>query len=312
MALHWVCSAPDMKVWCDRVRTEQIVWNLLDNAIKFTPAGGSMAVTLSQDGDFAQLCVTDTGVGIAPEHLQEVFGLFAQGGVPSAHGSGLGIGLALVKELSTAQGGDVVVASKGLGQGATFTVRLPLAGHSENVAKARLDSQPLRGLRLLLVDDMEDALMLFAVVLEHEGAEVDTATSGPAALELLGRNRYDLLISDIGMPGMDGYALLAALRKLPGQEQLRTIAVTGYGRAADAERALSEGFDAHTTKPVDFEDLKKSIGALCRLPRTAAMAGSGEGAGAHAGPQPDKGSGTPDGPDSPDRPSGIGPAGPAA
>ena len=312
VALHWVCSAPDMKLWCDRVRTEQIVWNLLDNAIKFTPAGGSMAVTLSQDGDFAQLCVTDTGVGIAPEHLQEVFGLFAQGGVPSAHGSGLGIGLALVKELSTAQGGDVVVASKGLGQGATFTVRLPLAGHSENVAKARLDSQPLRGLRLLLVDDMEDALMLFAVVLEHEGAEVDTATSGPAALELLGRNRYDLLISDIGMPGMDGYALLAALRKLPGQEQLRTIAVTGYGRAADAERALSEGFDAHTTKPVDFEDLKKSIGALCRLPRTAAMAGSGEGAGAHAGPQPDKGSGTPDGPDSPDRPSGIGPAGPAA
>ena len=285
VALHWVCEAPDMQLWCDHVRTEQVVWNLLNNAIKFTPAGGSVTVKLSHQGNFAQLSVADTGVGIATEDLNQVFGMFSQSGTPSVRHGGLGIGLALVQELSVAQGGSVAVASGGLGQGATFTVLLPLAGVSSAAAQPLPQAPTLHGLRVLLVDDMEDALVLFAVVLEHEGAQVDTATSGAAALELLAVNAYGLLISDIGMPGMDGYALLAAVRQLPGQEHLRTIALTGYGRSADAERALREGFDAHITKPVDFDALKKTVAALVQ--RTA----NAPGAGAVAGADADKGNG---------------------
>ena len=265
--LHWVCEAPDMQLWCDRVRTEQIAWNLLNNAIKFTPAGGSVAVTLSPQGAFAQLSVADTGEGIAPEELEQVFGLFSQSGVPSSRDGGLGIGLALVQELSAAQGGSVTAASGGLGQGATFTVLLPLAVNHEGAAQPVPAAPAMQGLRMLLVDDMEDALMLFAVVLEHEGAQVDTATSGAAALQLLAQHRYDLLISDIGMPGMDGYALLAALRKLPEHAQMRTIAMTGFGRPADAARVLQEGFDAHTTKPVDFQALKATVAKLVSASR---------------------------------------------
>ena len=262
VALNWVCPARQLQLWCDRVRIEQIVWNLLNNAIKFTPAGGSVTVTLSRQGLFAQLSVADTGIGIAPEFLTQVFGLFSQGGAALSRQSGLGIGLALVQDLSTAQGGEVTVASAGLGQGSTFTVWLPLAGSHAGAGEPPPGAQPLQGLRVLLVDDMEDALMLFAAVLEDEGAQVATATSGAAALELLALNTYDLLISDIGMPGMDGYALLAALRQLPSQKRLRAIALTGYGRKADAERVLREGFDAHITKPVDFDILRKVVVGL--------------------------------------------------
>ena len=283
VVMHRVCEAPGLQLWCDRVRTEQIVWNLLSNAIKFTPAGGSVTVALSRQGDFAQLSVADTGIGIAPDNLQQVFGMFSQSGTPLTQQGGLGIGLALVQELSIAQGGSVAVASAGLGQGATFTVLLPLVGASEGSAEAQPPARTLQGVRLLLVDDMEDALGLFAVVLEHEGAQVDTATSGAAALELLAVNHYDLMVSDIGMPGMDGYALLAALRKLPQHAEMRTIAMTGYGRSTDAERALKEGFDAHTSKPVNFDTLKKTVAAL--LPHSAASSAlPGNGAEAPADP----------------------------
>ena len=232
----------------------------------------------------AQLCVADTGIGIAPENLEKVFGMFSQSGTFLERRGGLGIGLALVRELSIAQGGDVVAASPGLGLGTTFTVRLPLAGHSQGaLADPQPAMAPLQGLRVLLVDDMEDALALFDVVLEHEGAQVDTATSGAAALELLAHNSYDLLISDIGMPGMDGYALLAALRTLPGHAQMRTLAMTGYGRAADAERAKREGFDAHITKPVDFDALKKTIAGFGLVPRTAEGQGMDAGTGTESG-----------------------------
>lgn len=263
VALHWVCEAPQALLCCDRVRTEQIAWNLLNNAIKFTPAGGVVTVTLGVQGGCAQLSVADTGVGIAPEFLPQVFGLFSQGGAASARQGGLGIGLALVQELSTAQGGRVQVASPGLGQGATFTVWLPLAQVPRPASQTGRAGAAMQGLRVLLVDDMEDALMLFAVLFESEGAQVDTATSGAEALGLLGAQRYDLLVSDIGMPGMDGYALLAALRRLPGQEGVRAIAVTGYGRSADAQRVESAGFDAHITKPVDFDTVKQTVARLC-------------------------------------------------
>ncbi len=255
-----MCEAPELQLWCDRVRTEQIVWNLLHNALKFTPTGGSVTVTLAQRGAFAQLTVADTGIGIAPEFLSQVFGLFAQGGAASARRGGLGIGLALVQELSCAQGGEVNVVSDGLGKGTTFTVLLPLVGGG--APKTVAAAAALQGLRVLLVDDMEDALMLFAVVLENEGADVDTASSGAAALDLAALNTYDLLISDIGMPGMDGYALLAALRQMPGHARVRAIAMTGYGRNADAERVRREGFDAHVTKPVDFDALRKTVAGL--------------------------------------------------
>lgn len=273
VALHWQCATAQLQLWCDRVRLEQIVWNLLNNAIRFTPAGGSVTVALSQEGRWAQLRVTDTGIGIAPEYLEQVFGLFAQGAPPARQG-GLGIGLALVKELSLAQDGRVSVASGGLGRGATFTVLRPLAGSQQPAPPAGHGASALQGLKVLLVDDMEDALMLFAVVLEHEGAQVHTATSGAGALEMLALQGYDVLISDIGMPGMDGYALLAAVRQLPGQDRLRTLAVTGYGRAAGNEQVLQQGFDACIAKPVDFGTLKKVLAQL--LARPAAEPGQGD------------------------------------
>ncbi|MES2185436.1 MAG: chemotaxis protein CheB [Pseudomonadota bacterium] len=267
--LHWQCGEPDMVVPCDLVRTEQIAWNLLNNAIKFTPAGGRITMSLEREGGFARLSVADSGIGIAPAFLPHVFGMFSQGAAPQGgRDSGLGIGLALVQELSVAQGGHVLAESAGLGQGATFSVWLPLDADFVAEPADGQPRSPLHGLRVLAVDDMPDALAPFAMVLESEGAVVDTAEGGAQALEMLGVQAYDLLLSDLGMPGMDGYELVAALRGLPALAHLRAVAVSGYGRTADVDRALQAGFDAHVTKPVDFEILKKVVEGFALAPKT--------------------------------------------
>ncbi|MGJ7492902.1 CheR family methyltransferase [Variovorax sp. ZT4R33] len=263
IALRWVCDAPGLVLPCDRVRTEQIVWNLVHNAIKFTPPGGRIVVTATRDEGFLRLSVADTGVGIAPDFLPKVFGMFNQAhGTPGSKDGGLGIGLALVQELSRAQGGRVLATSPGIGEGATFTVWLPVDGGVDRAAHGDASADVLQGLRILAVDDMTEALLPFASVLESEGAVVRTASSAADALELLAHERFDLLISDIGMPEMDGYQLMAKIRQSPPMARLPAIAVTGYGRAADVERALREGFQAHVPKPVDFEALKTVVAGL--------------------------------------------------
>ena len=263
LALEADCEAG---VVCDgdRVRLEQIAWNLLSNAVKFTPDGGRISVRVAGDENFGRLTVRDTGCGIAAEFLPHVFGMFNQASSDATPpNGGLGIGLALVQELTRAHGGRVEVHSAGLGQGAEFDVWLPRVGaHVEVDVKevpARVD---LRGWRVLAVDDYADALVPFAEVLRLEGAIVDVAQSAKKGLELLEANGYDLLVSDLGMPEMDGYQFIAEVRRRPATRELRAIAMSGFGRRADARRALEAGFNAHLPKPASLEELKAAIGRL--------------------------------------------------
>jgi two-component system CheB/CheR fusion protein len=255
---------PDVICHGDRVRVEQIVWNLLSNAVKFTPEGGRIVVRVRAEGDFARLTVMDTGRGIAPEFLPHVFGMFnqADGETTTQHG-GLGIGLALVHELTLAHGGRAEVESEGVGRGAEFNVWLPLVG---STAEAPPQKPPAEfnfgGWRVLAVDDYVDALTPFAEVLRLEGAVVHIADSAKKALELLESNVYDLLVSDLGMPEMDGYQLIAEVRQRPATRGLHAIAMSGFGRRADARRALEAGFNAHLPKPASIEELKAAIARL--------------------------------------------------
>jgi len=251
----------------DRVRVEQIAWNLLSNAAKFTPDGGRITVRVAAEDGFARLTVTDTGCGIAADFLPHVFGMFnqaTQGTQDSAPpNGGLGIGLALVYELAVAHGGRAQAHSEGAGRGAQFSVWLPQVGTDVPTApEAAPTGVDLRGWRVLAVDDYADALAPFAEVLRLEGATVDTAASGEEALVLLQKARYDLLVSDLGMPGMDGFALIAEVRRQEATRELPSIAMTGYGRRVDARRALEAGFDAHLPKPASIDELKAAIGRL--------------------------------------------------
>ena len=247
---------------CDRVRTEQIFWNLINNAIKFTPAGGRIDLQLACESGFAKFSVADTGQGISSEVLPKVFGMFKQEGRRggrSQNNTGLGVGLALVQELTVAQGGRVLAESQGLDQGSTFTVWLPSANCKPEALLTTAPEASLKGLKILLVDDMVDLLEPFAELLQQEGASTDMALGGQAALDLLDANTYDLLISDIGMPYMDGYELIRKIRKRPGLEKLKAIALSGYGRQVDTMRALQSGFDAHLSKPSTVAHICETI-----------------------------------------------------
>ena len=260
-----ITGAASLTCHCDRVRVEQILWNLLGNAVKFTPAGGWVTIDLQREEETAKVTVSDSGIGIAKEFLSEVFGMFSQAGVQQAGATGkggLGIGLALVDQLARAHGGRVDAASGGLGQGASFTVRLPLH-RVESPPAPSAPSVTLAGGRVLLVDDDADSLEGFAMLLRLEGAVVDTASGGMAALKLLEERDYELLISDLGMPEMGGLELIAKVRSAGGSLRgLRAVAVTGYGREIDVVTALKAGFDAHVSKPVSVRRLKEALSGL--------------------------------------------------
>jgi two-component system CheB/CheR fusion protein len=257
---------------CDRVRAEQILWNLIANAVKFTPSHGEVRLSLSVEDTHAKISVADTGKGVAAEFLPSIFDMFNQAGVraTSANG-GLGIGLALVKELTQAHKGRVEASSAGVDQGACFTVYLPLSAHDTMVAeRPRPQVDQLRGMRILTVDDDPESLEMLAQILRLEGATVDTATSARLALSLISKGRYDLLVSDVSMPSMDGYAFIAEVRRAWPALALRAIALSGYGRAVDVSNARAAGFDAHLSKPASVEDLKSVLAELAtgtpRLP----------------------------------------------
>ncbi|MEO7160027.1 MAG: PAS domain-containing protein [Polaromonas sp.] len=263
LSLQYEGAAEDLVALCDRVRTEQVFWNLINNAIKFTPEGGCVSVTLVRDGSFAKFSVSDTGQGIAPEFLPRIFSLFAQAPAQANHQNmGLGVGLTLVRDLVVAQGGKVLAESAGLSQGATFTVWLPQANSRPQDKQAALQTGSLKGLKILAVDDMIDLLEPFAALLRLEGADVDIATSGQQALEILEGKTYDLLISDIGMPYMDGYELIRKIRQRPGWRSLKAIALSGYGRQVDSVRALQSGFNAHLAKPATVAHICQAITQL--------------------------------------------------
>lgn len=264
LTLNYECSEKQLVALCDRVRTEQVLWNLINNAIKFTPAGGVVSVKLGREITFATMSVTDTGEGIDPAFLPHIFGMFTQAPEQIVHNTntGLGVGLTLVRDLTVAQGGKVLADSEGIGKGTRFTIWLPLAQTRVQDKKAALPSGNLKGLRILVVDDMIDLLEPFSALLRLEGAEVDMANSGQKALEMLEKSTYDLLISDLGMPYMDGYELIRKIRKRADWRNLKAIALSGYGRQVDTVRALQSGFNAHLSKPATVAHICQSIAQL--------------------------------------------------
>ena len=267
----------------DPDRLQQVAWNVLANALKFTPAGGRVEVSLRAEDDQAVLRVADTGVGIPTEFLPYVFDRFRQAdsSTTRAHG-GLGLGLALVRHLVEMHGGTVEAESLGRGQGAVFTVRLRLytgavaEGSRAETPQRRRDpgSERLRGVRVLVVDDEEDTRDLLATALGHAGAEVETVATAAEALEALRARRPDVLVCDIGMPGVDGYALLAQVRSLTPEEGglVPAVALTAYARPDDRRRALSAGYQVHLAKPVDPDGLISVVAQMAGRHRPGGMA----------------------------------------
>jgi two-component system, chemotaxis family, CheB/CheR fusion protein len=268
ISLSFEPAPNELIVHGDVVRLEQIVWNLLSNALKFTPAGGQVWVRLSGEDTLCHIEVADTGKGIAPEFLPVIFEMFRQAdsGTARQYG-GMGIGLALVRELVKSHGGRVEAHSEGEGRGARFHVFLPMAlSRLAPAAPRKAGVEALKGKRVLLVDDAVDVLESLAALLHMEGAEVNIASSGADALRLAETDAqpYDLIISDVGMPGMDGYTLLAELRKRYTTASTPAIALSGFTRPADVQHALDAGFETHVRKPVTFDDFITTAGRVTK------------------------------------------------
>ena len=251
--------ADGLPITADAERLQQVVWNLLTNAVKFTPKGGTVAVHGYREGSDICVRVTDTGEGIRPEVLPTVFEPFQQADTSTTrrHG-GLGLGLAIVKQLVTAHGGTVSVNSGGPGKGATFVIRLPArpaipAVRASSVLTSAGPLPRLDGLRLLIVDDEDDARVLVGAVLGEQGAEVHLVASASEALAQISVVRPDVVVSDIAMPQMDGYALIRKIRALPASMGGRTpaVALTAYARSEDAKLAFAAGYPMHVAKPIE-------------------------------------------------------------
>jgi PAS domain S-box-containing protein len=257
----------------DADRLQQIVWNLLSNAVKFTPADGRVEVQLRSVDSQVEITVSDTGEGISPEFLPHVFDRFRQAdGTITRQHKGLGLGLAIVRHLAELHGGTVSAESAGIGKGAKFSVSFPLltgTAESESVKTRSSAGQQLRphtldGMRILVVDDEADARELVSVILSRVGAEVRAAASAHEGLAILSEWRPDLLISDLEMPGEDGYSLIRRVRQLNPEKGGGTLAValTAHARLQDRERTLKAGFQLHIAKPVEPAELMLAITSL--------------------------------------------------
>jgi len=246
------------------VRLQQIAWNLVSNAIKFTDPRGKVRVTTGLHGTHAYLEVVDTGVGIVPEFLPHVFDRFRQadGSTSRRHG-GLGLGLAIAHALANMHGGQLEAESEGVGQGSRFIFRIGLAPNAKAAAEP-VDQKihSLQGLDVLIVEDSSDTLELLSMIFSREGANVTTALSAAEALQNAVIKRPNIIVSDIGMPDTDGYQLLEQLRLLPGLNNVPAIAVSGYASEEDRERALAVGYLALVPKPIDLDVLFSLIQEL--------------------------------------------------
>jgi CheY-like chemotaxis protein len=248
----------------DAERIRQILWNLVSNAVKFTPDGGRVTVSVGKADGKVVIAVKNTGMGIPPEFLPHLFERFRQvDGSPSRMSGGLGLGLAIVRHLTELHGGTVRAESEGLGRGATFIVTLPVKAFTTGLSKAppgraevvqgtdevRSKKDPLAHQRVLVVEDEDDARDLIEMLLSGAGAQVKSASSALTALDELRQGTFDILLSDIGMPQHDGYWLIAKVREqFP---DLTAIALTAFTRPEDVARARSAGFDQHIGKPVE-------------------------------------------------------------
>lgn len=277
----------------DPARLQQVVWNLLTNAVKFTPKGGRIQVFLQRVNSHVEITVTDSGQGIAAEAMPHLFERFWQADASSTrHHGGLGLGLAIVRHLTELHGGTVRASSPGPGQGSTFTIELPVAAIHDLLAHpdgAHPTAEPpppppdtansapsfkvdLAGVKVLCVDDEPDACMLVKRALELNGATVVTAASAAEGLELLRRERPAVLLTDIGMPGQDGFHLIAQVRELPPEQGGSTpaVALTAFARSEDRRRALIAGFQMHLPKPVEPAELIAVVASLAGVARRPA------------------------------------------
>jgi signal transduction histidine kinase/CheY-like chemotaxis protein len=270
--------APNLpQVAGDPTRLQQVAANLISNAVKFTPRGGRVTVMLVRAGDEARLTVADTGVGIEPEFLPHVFERFTQADTTSTRRyKGMGLGLSIARHLVERHGGAIRASSPGVDQGTTFTVTLPFAARVAKPSEAPpAQSEPagLEGLRVFLVDDEADARDAISQLLRQSGATVKAFASAAEAFDAVKAERPHVLLSDIAMPGEDGYSLMQRLRALPQGRAVRAAALTAYAGAEDRARALAAGYDEHIVKPVNPAEL---IRAASRLGRTASETSGGD------------------------------------
>ncbi|AFZ26732.1 PAS domain S-box [Cylindrospermum stagnale PCC 7417] len=256
----------------DSTRLQQVMWNLLSNTVKFTPAGGRVEVRLEQVDNQAQITISDTGMGISPEFLPHVFDYFRQADSTTTRKvSGLGLGLAIVRHLVELHGGTIEAESQGEGMGATFTVKLPLMPSVPTVNLDYILSEPsldLKGIQVLVVDDETDTRDFVAFLLEQAGARVIASASAAEAFTALTQSPPDVLLSDIGMPSIDGYMLMRQIRALPPEQggQIPAIALTAYAGDFNQQQALQAGFQQHIAKPIEPEELIRAISTLLGSP----------------------------------------------
>jgi CheY-like chemotaxis protein/two-component sensor histidine kinase len=262
-------SLPDepIPLEADAARLEQVLANLLNNAAKYTETGGRIAIEAHREGEAAVVRVRDNGIGIAPELLPRIFDLFTQAdrSLDRSQG-GLGIGLTLVRSLVEMHGGRITAASAGVGKGSEFVVRLPL-GSPEALDETEgtghpgppLESVEARPKRVLVVEDNIDGARLMVRLLQSRGHQIRVAHDGPSALEAAREQRPDVVLLDIGLPGMDGYQVAEQLREMEGMERALLVALTGYGQDEDRQRSHEAGIDLHMIKPVDPEALIKLV-----------------------------------------------------
>jgi CheY-like chemotaxis protein len=256
---------------------QQVVGNLLTNAAKYTDPGGAVLLTARQEGEELVLRVRDTGIGIAADMLPKIFDLFVQAErrLDRSQG-GLGIGLTLVRKLVEMHDGSVTAHSEGLGNGSEFIVRLPTLdeGRKKELLRRPLEQEqpaPSPGRRVLAVDDNVDAAESLALLLRLEGHEVRTAHDGPAALAAVQAERPDVVILDLGLPGMNGYEVARRLRALPGSEDMLLVALTGWAQEEDRRRCHEAGFDGHLPKPVEFSALRQFLAHPKLVKKTTAQ-----------------------------------------
>ncbi len=265
----------------DPTRLQQVIWNLLSNAVKFTPNGGRVEVrltsvnTLVQENNletklafpYAQIQIEDTGKGIAAEFLPQVFDYFRQAqSTKSRTEGGLGLGLAIVRRLVELHGGEVTASSPGLGSGATFTINLPIVNHQEQSAAENQECHGgnLDGVKILIVDDHDSSRDLLGLILEPEGAETKSVASATEALAVIEQFLPDILISDLGMPEIDGYELIQRIKKLPLMANINAIALSGYASEPDRQKSLTVGFDLHLNKPIDVDIFIQAVTQLAK------------------------------------------------
>jgi CheY-like chemotaxis protein/anti-sigma regulatory factor (Ser/Thr protein kinase) len=277
--LHTIVDPRVGPVSGDPDRLQQVVWNLLSNAVKFTPKGGRVQVTVQRVNSHIEIVVSDTGIGIQADFLPYVFDRFRQADAGTTRKTGgLGLGLSIVRHIVEMHGGSVHVASEGEERGTTFRVKLPLMiVHAQNVREVRehprtekllplTSLESLQGVRVMAIDDEEDALGLLRVVLEAAGAEVITLSTAVDAIERIERSRPDALVIDLGMPQMDGFELMGRIRASTNAavRDVPAAALTAFARSDHRTRALQSGFEMHLAKPVDPGELVASVATLVR------------------------------------------------